>query len=694
MKFAATVLIVVVTLNIGSSARHALSQEQGGSVAGVALESIFSPRRAPAQKTMGLLQRSFLDLVESSEQALQIALVVDGTDSMAADIEAVRKSLRNMVADLRRYKGEQVSFALVVFRDSGSPSGEANLLLNQFTNDATLLEQAFQRITPETGAPYFPELADLGVHEALNKLNWSEEDDVTRWLLLFADAPPYDADFVDPDSETGARRRYDTDLLVNLARRKRVQISCVLCTSRREEQAVYEQVLDRTRGFMSSLANGTAGLMLDLSYPDIRAALVDAAKTQRVEHARIGRITREEVEQARQAAEQEKMATAQTGRLRVAILPHLPLAKMSFDPDEAAVQIAAELRQKFKLIPRVEVASPVDIERGLRRLRSANVAEGELLATLAARLRVDYVVWGSYRETLDIVRVQSALYSPSNESPLAQAKTATQASYPETMLAGDVVTQLVRGASAENQAPKLVAAVNMMPGGAASNKQFAVPVSNSVPTRSDLLAGFEALEQALAYPVDSKEGHELVERATASLAKASEADRRNPFAHVLLANSLFNQAQRAAAQGDADQTKAVMLRFTEALKRAYRERDRAQHDFIKTEIEADYNLLVKKDYAAAIELYEQLAAVKADSKLHSALRARWMLAGIRSGDWDVPENLIDGKVARTHLVQILAHWPDSSEAQFIKRSLRWSEEKGRNEFEHFPKEHSALLTTL
>lgn len=691
MKPVYTLVFSFVILAFCGWPRQTFAQPDS-SVAGVALESIFNPRRAPEQKTMGLLQRSFLDLVESSQQALEIALVIDGTDSMASDIEAVRKSLRSMVADLRNYKGDKVSFAIVVFRDSGAPSGEVSLLLNQFTNDVAVVEQAFQRITPESGAPYFPELADLGVHEALSKLNWSDAKDVTRWLILFTDAPPYDADFVDTDTDSGARRRYDTDLLVDLARREQVQISCVLCTSRKEEQAVYEQVLDRTRAFMSALATGTDGLMLDLSYPDIRAALVEAAKKQRVEHARIGQITREEVEQARQAAEQDKLVTASTGRLRVAILPHLPLANMSFDPGEGAVQLAAELRQKFQLIPRVEVSSPVDIERALRRLRSANVPEGELLATLAARLRVEYVVWGNYRSALGIVKVQTAIYSPSSESPLVEATSVAQATYPETMLAGDLVTRLVSVASQQKRAVELVAAVNVMPGGVTSNRELIIPVASSVAARSDLLEGFEALEQALAYAIDSDEGGELVNRAATSLAKAAAKDPRNPFAQLLLANCLFNQAQRAATQGNAGQSETAMRGYIEALKRAYSERDNAEHDFIKQEIEADYDLLVKKDFEAAIRRYQQLAEAKSDSKLHATLRAHWMLAGIRSGDWKVPEHLIDVKEARVHLIAILAHWPDSSEAQFIKRALRWSEEKGRNEFEHFPKENGALLT--
>ena len=205
------------------------------SVAGAAVDSIFNPQRAPAQKTMGLLQRSFLDLVESSEQDLQVALVIDGTDSMATDIEAVRGALRNMVSDLRQYKGDHVSFHVVVYRDTGAPSGEVTLPLKEFTSDVATLEGAFQKIVPEPGAPYFLELTDLGIHEALEKLNWSTADGVTRWLLLFGDAPPYDADFVDTE-DTGARRRFDTDLLVNIAQRKGIQISCVLCTSRPEDR--------------------------------------------------------------------------------------------------------------------------------------------------------------------------------------------------------------------------------------------------------------------------------------------------------------------------------------------------------------------------------------------------------------------------------------------------------------------------
>ncbi|MDA0658273.1 MAG: hypothetical protein O2931_03735 [Planctomycetota bacterium] len=51
-----------------------------------ALETIFSPQRAPAKKTMGLLQRSFLDLADAAQPKLQIAFVIDGTTSMGESL--------------------------------------------------------------------------------------------------------------------------------------------------------------------------------------------------------------------------------------------------------------------------------------------------------------------------------------------------------------------------------------------------------------------------------------------------------------------------------------------------------------------------------------------------------------------------------------------------------------------------------
>ena len=67
-----------------------------------------------------------------------------------------------------------------------------------------------------------------------------------------------------------------------------------------------------------------------------------------------------------------------------------------------------------------------------------------------------------------------------------------------------------------------------------------------------------------------------------------------------------------------------------------------------------------------------------------------MLAGIQSGDWGVAgtpvgQSLINEAEARGHLIQILAHWPESSEAEFLRHNLRWDDKAGENRFEYLPR---------
>ena len=55
---------------------------------------------------------------------------------------------------------------------------------------------------------------------------------------------------------------------------------------------------------------------------------------------------------------------------------------------------------------------------------------------------------------------------------------------------------------------------------------------------------------------------------------------------------------------------------------------------------------------------------------------------------------IDPQKAKEQLVLLLAHWPDSSEAAFIKTNLRWNDERGGNQFEHFPRVNEVVLRGL
>ena len=568
-----------------------------------------------------MVQRNFLDLVEVSRPRLEVALVVDGTESMGTELDGIRRSLHQMVEDLSRYK-DHVSFQLVVFRDEGSPSGAIAFPLevpnHGFTSDSQRLNAAIDQIKAEPGAPYFPELIDLGINEALTKLDWSRDDDTSRWLIVFSDAPPFDEGFNEPEAK--ASRQFATSQLIATANRVAVKINCILCTSRPEDGDIQKEALPKTQQFMSRLTTETGGLMLDMSYQDIREALEKAAQVERVSYQKIGQITREAIDHERQLAEQQKTLLAEGQRSRIAILPHMPLDKLSFDPSLEPVQVSAELRLRFRSIPGAELKSPLAVERHAAILQARGVRGAQLLQSLANALNVDYVVWGTVSRVEGNLEIQSAIYDRVTGKEIVSDLVRTSPQLPVTEVTGRLANDLQEKIVGGNLDVRLAAAFRQVTPGSAAEMRLINPVAQTAPARTDLLAGFELLEKALAYPAGDSQADPLLTQARSNLEKARDEDQQNPLAYLLLANCCFNQAQALTRQGKESESAPHMQEFSQALSIANRFRREAKFDYLRLEIEADYTLLISKDFPAAVKIYEELAKISPDTPLHTALR--------------------------------------------------------------------------
>jgi hypothetical protein len=397
----------------------------------------------------------------------------------------------------------------------------------------------------------------------------------------------------------------------------------------------------------------------------------------------IGSITRSQIDAARGGAPAAAPWAGQP--VRLAVLPHLALDEMSFDPDSPAVQVASDLRFKLKQLPHVEVESPVDIQQQLRRLRAGGLDGEPLMQALAVRLGVDYIVWGEYRSAPPAT-IQTAVYRREDGQKVVQSGLSADGAQVDLVsrVAGQLVVRTV-SAGAENNLRTVLASL--------TNRQRAeleAPLAAEEPVAAHLRAALEAMEQALAYPLGATEGALLLSRAERHLSAALETDTRNPLGHQLLANVLYNQAQAQLQGGQTDAAEQSMRGFASALRRAYRERERATHQAVQDEIAGDYALLIARDVPAAIAAYQRLLEAP-ETSLNSALRAHWMLAGIYSGDWQVPPDTADPERARKHVVQILAHWENSSEAVYLKKALRWNDESGSTHYDHLPRPNAPLV---
>ena len=617
---------------------------------------------------MGLLQRNFLELASGSGSDLEVALVIDGTESMAEELAGVQKSIDRMLADLRRLRPGEIRAAIVVYRDFGSPSGECDLPLPEFTADADRIAAAIDGIGPESGAPFFPELPDVGLYRAITELPWSEDPSVSKWILMFGDAPPYDASF-QSEAHPSARRRYGDDVLSSLASGRGVQIHCVLCTSGGDANESHTAVIDRTRGFMNGLAAGTGGIMLDLSYPAIQDALVRSADSAAVEFAKIDPIGVADLRKAKRIESTGDLPRT----VSLAVMPHAELQNVSFDPSQASVQVSTAIRHRFGQMAGVRIASPVDIRRHLRRLRAEGLSETHALRGLASRLGVDYVVWGEIPEQ---TTYRTAAYRRTDGSPWVQVEHRGRRE--------GVADALLTAAATRDDADEPLYQLASRLAGLSQQNLAAAKIAETTATTSELLEALESLEQSLALEAGDPDSRRLLQAAKRAAESAAAAEPRNAMAHWLAANADFNLAAIAFGEDDADAGKALMETFRRSLRRAERSKQSASPS-LAMEIEADYQLLVAGDVTSALKAYERM--VDAEMPLDTQRRGHWMLCGVYAGDWGVPASVMDLNKARQHVVELLANWPDSPETKQLKRWLLWDDQTDRSKHDYLPRVH-------
>jgi hypothetical protein len=652
--------------------------------AGNAISSIFDVMRAPPAKSMGLLQGNFLDAVKS-DRTLQLALLIDTTESMTDQLAAIRENLPDMIDDLKKLTEGKIEIAIVTFSDAGNKSVGVTRLTQSFVTDTATIKDVISQLTAQSGAPYFPESVDLGIYYTLNDLPWADSDNVTRWIMLFGDAPPYESAF--SDTETDAKRLYENEVLIDTANQKNINIHCLLCNSRDKEKQAFDAMIDNTRSFMSRISTQTGGLMLDMSYADVRKRLADSASKIQPETVRIGFITQEEIDAALASIQ---VSPASQERIKVAILPMMQLDQMSFFHERPEVQLATELRQLFKLVPQIRVVNPHQIETELTRIQSEGIPVDQWGQALCYRLRADVVLTG----TLDISGDQSRVLLQPYAVNATQSLPKIQVNARSSELAKQMISQIGAVRTNSGEFAQLSAMLkNLIDEQKIDQSDIGILSNLDSENKSVLLAGFEALEQSLDYSLGDPNGSSLLNVAEDKLNTFLQANPKNPFVHALLASCQFNQAKAMESMGQLEEMKAKFKQSIDSIQQAYLLKDQMLDGIARLEIEGDYNLMVRQEFGQAIDKYKEILETTQSSPVNHALRAHWMMAGIYAGDWQAEkkdQSVVDMEKARQHLIQILAFWPDSVEAEKIKKCLHWDARKARSRVAYFPKESEIL----
>ncbi len=682
--------ILVATVSLSYPSVSLSVEPKATSVVGDLMTTLFSPVIAGEAKTMAVLQRtSLLDRV-TRNRSLEIALLIDGTDSMSDELEGVRQRLDMMIDDLQRVLEDRVTFQIVVYRDVGAPSGMVEFALptngKSFTADREQLTRGLERVVVESGAPYFFEPVDVGLYQTITALPWSTNDDAARWILLVGDAPPFDDGFNEPENQ--AERKYSDQQLLQLAQQKGIVIHSILCRSREADQEAYKKVLNRTQRFFSSLSEATGGTTIDLSNETDQANIRMAAKRAAVEYKMIEPISEADIESLQVAAAKPvNPANAIPARpVRIAVLPFMPQQESAFlngsNPFDKAKNPTNYLaNQIVKVLDSIGVEGVSDhsIEQAARDSRKEGKRLDLLAARIGERVNADYVICsnqntdksGKTNYEYSMLATDKAEYVVKQRTKVSTVPTnASRASVaivydiaeamlaaPTTATTGTIDLRTLMS-KATRQNPKL----RQVSLSEVKEVEEAIIRAQSA---LDGVVDFELLQEVDA---TNKTVLESLANADREIESALKIEPNNPMANLVLANIRMSEILLNPNGPNVSRKHAQSSACLEVAKRGAKSLTPTE----LAELEADVALMDGQN-AVAITKYAEME--KSQGSLAASLRARWMLMGLYSGDWGVgvhTPNLVNVIEARAAAIRILAFHPNSKHAIRLRNTLQIS----------------------
>ncbi len=667
-------LVIVLNASIGVS-----DEPKNPAISGELMQTLFSPVIAAEPKAMAVLQRtSLLDQVTRSK-ALQLALVVDGTESMAPQLAAIQKQLKGMVRDLTAVLKEQLSIQLVVYRDVGAAHViefplEQNG--NAFTNDSDAIDAGLAKLLPKSGAPYFLEQVDAGLYAAISQLRWSTDASVSRWILLIGDAPPFDEGFHDA---TGAERKHTDEQIILLAKDRGITIHSLLCPTRIEDQVIYDEVLPKTRDFFGKMAENTGGTCFDLSDKKFQSEIQAAAKRAAIEYIPIDPISLDDIE--RMANSAPKLAEAKSNRaMRIAVLPFMPKqaesAAKGIDLFSAAknetVLLASQISSQLGQIGAQPVASS-KIKKEVSTALNRELRQELLAKSVGENVGADYVLCVFKNAAInDKIQYDYALLETIGGTYVVKpvsvdSKVRKDSEASNALLVQ--IAQVTKSLAPPSDLRSLMAKLTPNPAGKARNVSLAETseIENLIVKARLALDGVVDFEMISANDAALFEIGKALTDAEKFVDEALAVEKENSTACLIAANIRIARIILNPQASECSKWRREAILYLDAAKR------NANKDatYEVLEIEADSAMIIAK-YSVAAEKYQSILKSSDES---AKLRARWMLMGLHSGDWEAnrfSKELVDPAKARTYALEILAFHPESTHAKKLRQILQIS----------------------
>ncbi|NBB96317.1 MAG: VWA domain-containing protein [Planctomycetes bacterium] len=177
--------------------------------------------------------------VESPEPVkqpqIEVAFVLDTTGSMSGLIEAAKRKIWYLANEMTRAEPKPVvRMALVGYRDK---SDAYVTKVHDLTDNIDQVYADLRKFSASGGGDT-PENVNQGLHDAINKLQWSEDKDALKIIYLVGDCPPHNE-----YKDVPTYQELSTKAIT-----KGIYINTILCGGSQDTAKVWKEIARRAEG--------------------------------------------------------------------------------------------------------------------------------------------------------------------------------------------------------------------------------------------------------------------------------------------------------------------------------------------------------------------------------------------------------------------------------------------------------------
>jgi hypothetical protein len=144
-----------------------------------------------SDETYSKLIAPSLKVKKGARPRLDIAFCIDTTSSMQNEINTVKAKVKSMVTAITKSKAHPiVRVGLVAYRDNGD---EYVTKIFEFSENIDRVVRSISDLNADGGGDG-PEAVDCGLHDAVERLDWTIDIKTAKLLFLIGDAPPHSKD--------------------------------------------------------------------------------------------------------------------------------------------------------------------------------------------------------------------------------------------------------------------------------------------------------------------------------------------------------------------------------------------------------------------------------------------------------------------------------------------------------------------